>query len=297
MGFPRCRKYFTDQVYDWTFNILVPLSPLDAKYQCVHLEDLKTHPSGEVIGVCSIGVRVESDPSPYNVFTLDLNVSVSEMEHLRSFFVDGGFWFYPDQEIDEGFLVSYFPSEFRPIPLPNGRFIIQGELAQIGRQDAPNVDTSGDPSVTMLQVPPMPIHQQSRANAALSTINNAQYFTFPRPESSTSDWSLLDAHVIRHEIRYTDRYDRVLFNWVKSVKRVYYLVFESVTREFVDFLLGCVARRKTRFYPNVGANIDATMPIDINPDHRYIDVRVVEQSLDIINHQSNYSTAITLEEL
>ena len=294
MALPLMRKYYSDVSYQWQTDILVPLTPLSARLTRHYFEDLNTHPSGEVVEVASVGIRVDENASPYHVFPLNMNVTPLEMESMRQFFMDGGFWFYPDSDVNEGFLVAYFPSEFSPIPLSNGRFIIQGELAQIGYGAPPRIPNQ---ELVPLVVPPLRIQHQFRANAALSGPNNTQYCTFPRPESSESDWSLLDAHIIRHETRYVDRYDRVLFNWVRRVKRLYHLIFEAVTLDFIETLLECTGQRKLRFYPNIGSDVDLSMPVDIDRSQAYINVRVIESQLDIRNDKSLYTTSVTLEEI
>ena len=292
MGFPMLRRYFEDEIYVWRTNVLQPLPPLPAKQTSVNFEDLKTHPSGIVKGVSSVGTTAEKSPSPYLIFPIDLDVSIEEMESLRSFFIDGGFWLYPDSDEDEGFLVTYSPNEFRPAPLSSGRFLIQGQLIQIGNQVAPT-----DTVTTTLQIPHLSYSQQFRANAALSLANNETYFTFPRPESDTSDWTLLDAHVVKHQTQYADRHGRILFSWVRSVKRIYRLDFVGVTSDFVDLLLVCVGRRKTRFYPHIGSGVNAETPVAIDTVYPYIDVRVIEQQLNMIYDQGYYTTSITLEEI
>ena len=256
MGYPKFRKYWTDDVYVWDFNTLEPLAPLRSKVNRQSFENISQHPSGFIVNTSSVGSRVNTHPVQSQRFLLQLDVLTEQMYILLSFFKEGAFWFYPDDDIDEGYLVTFSPRDIRPEPTPSVRWIISGELIQIGRDIPPFDDTMEE-----VLEPYLPIQQQINVISGLSYVHpdNDEYislFTFEEPESEESDWSALDFHIIRHETNYTDRYERMLFNWVRKVKNIYFMMFRGVSQTFVDKLVKFVSHRKGRFYPSTVPNID-----------------------------------------
>ena len=63
MGFPKSRKLDTSEEYVWEFNVIEPLTPMGLKLHRRYFEDLNTHPSGEVVGISSVGTRELDNPS------------------------------------------------------------------------------------------------------------------------------------------------------------------------------------------------------------------------------------------
>ena len=162
---------------------------------------------------------------------------------MRQFFAAPAFWFFPDSEVNAGYLVTYFPNEFSPSPHSSGRFSIEGELHQLGKQvDIPELNSG-----TTLEIPNIQYSQQGHItsgismwtndkegidSAALAENNQLGIYIFPDAESVDSDWTLLDNHIIRHETNYFDRYERLMFNWVRAVKNRYLLHFDFHRRRF-----------------------------------------------------------------
>lgn len=257
MGFPKFRKVNEDIVYTWDFNISEPLPPLVSRLNKEAFENICQHPSGFTVANASVGTRVDTHAVSNNRFFVDVTVSTSEMEIFRQFFLEGSFWFYPDSDVDEGNLVVFMPRDFRPEPAPNATWNIQGELVEIGRDTAPNVD---DAMTSEMDKPFVQIVQQDNAISGLSYIyeDNPErdaIFTFVYEPLETSDWTVLDAHIIRHETNYTDRHGRMLFNWVRRVKKMYFIVFDAIDEDFIKKLAGFISCRKGRFYPKVVNNI------------------------------------------
>ena len=315
MGFPKCRKIDTNEEYIWEFDILEPLTPIRFKMHRRYFENLNTHPSGKVIGVSSVGTRDGDYPSAQLFFSLEIEVTAKQCEQLRQFFTAPAFWFFPDSDADPGYLVTYFPNEFSPSPHPNGRFFIQGELQQLGRAAiyVDNLQTIVDE----LEIPNLQYSQQSHITSGISMWTNDResidseasmsdnqlgIYIFPETETSDSDWVLLDNHIIRHETNYRDRYDRLMFNWIRSVKRRYLLHFDFIDKDFVQKLIRFVGMRKGRFYPNVNTSLaDDTLTDFILPPHTegipYKNVRVIDADLPVEHGGGYYSAYLTFEEI
>ena len=314
MGYPKFRKIRTDEEYTWDFNILEPLAPIRTKAYRRYFEDLKDHPSGSIVGISSVGTRVFDFATSQLVFPLQLDLTVEQTESVRQFFVDGAFWFFPDEDMNVGYLVSYFPREFAPQPTPNGRFIVTGTLVQLGKQ---TINTDGAPGTDITVILPQYIQQSTLTSGIslwindkemindvdlLDEVNNHAIYIFPEPESPGSDWTLLNNHFIRHETNYIDRYDRILFNWVRSIKQRYRLTFEAIGVDFIQKLARFVGQRYGRFYPVVNTSLaDDTLTDFILPPNTaglsFINVRIIDQELQVEHENRYYNTTITLEEI
>ena len=313
MGFPKFRKINTNEEYIWEFNILEPLTPIRFKMQRRYFENLNTHPSGKVVGVSSVGTRDFDYPSSQLFFPLNMEVTVKQCEQLLQFFSASAFWFFPDSEVNIGYLVTYFPNEFSPSPRPSSRFLIEGELQQLGRSvNRPEIDTGIELEISNIQY-----SQQSYITSGISMWTNDKegidseastddnqlgIYILPESESLDSDWILLDNHIIRHETNYFDRYGRLMFNWVRSVKRRYLLHFDFVDEDFIQKLSRFVGMRKGRFYPIVDTSLaDDTLTGFILPPQTegipYMNVRVIDVGLPVEHGGGYYSAYLTFEEI
>lgn len=313
MGYPQFRKLNADTIYTWDFNILEPLPPIRTKMHRRYFDDLKEHPSGQVIGLSSVGTRVQDTPSAQLVFPLQLDLSIEQTEAMREFFSDSAFWFFPDSDVDIGYLVTYFPRDFSPQPTDNARFLITGSLVQIEKRVIHIEGVSTD-----LDIPAVQYEQQANIRSGISLwINDNEgidndgslvdrdihaIYIFPEAESEGSDWTLLDNHFIRHETNFIDRYDRILFNWVRAIKQRYRLNFRAIGEDFMQKLVRFTAQRYGRFYPNVDARLaDDDLTDYIIPPYgsnlAFMNVRVIEPELPINFYNGFYDTTITLEEI
>lgn len=317
MGLPRFQKLIGDEQYTWNFNILEPVAPISTKIYRRYFDDLKEHPSGNVVGISSVGTRVHDQPTAQLVFPLNLDLSVEQTEIMQYFFQDGAFWFFPDEDIATGHLVTYFPREFTPQPISNARFIVSGGLVQLSRY---TITVEAGTSGTEIVNAPSQYDQQPNVRSGISLwINDRELvnnngdllasntyviYAFPEDEGETegSDWTLLDNHFIRYETNYIDRYDRILFNWVRSVKLRYRLNFRAIREDFMQKLIRFCSQRYGRFYPVITPSItDDTLTDYIIPPNGsnipFINVRVVEPELDFEYYNEFYDTTITLEEI
>ena len=305
MGYPQFRKLESDTLYTWEFNILEPLAPIVTKMHRRYFDDLKEHPSGQVVGLSSVGTRVQDTPSAQLVFPLQLDLSIEQTEAMREFFSDSAFWFFPDSDVDIGYLVTYFPREFSPQPTANARFLVTGSLVQIEKRVIHIEGISTD-----LDIPLIQYTQQGNIRSGISLWLNDSLvdrnvhaiYIFPESESEGSDWTLLDNHFIRHETNFIDRYDRILFNWVRAIKQRYRLEFRAIDEDFMQKLVRFCAQRYGRFYPNVDTRLaDDTLTDYIIPPYgsglSFMNVRVVEPELPINFYNGFYDTTITLEEI
>ena len=313
MGFPQCRKLNDDTIYTWDFSILEPLAPIRTKMHRRYFDDLKEHPSGRIVGLSSVGTRAHEFPSSQLVFPLSLDLTLEQTEALSEFFSDSAFWFFPDSDIDVGYLTTYFPREFSPQPTPNARFLVTGSLVQIDKRVLNIESVSTDLDIRAIQ-----FSQQANVRSGISLwINDNEHidndgalldrnvhaiYIFPESEAQGSDWTLLDNHFVRHETNFIDRYDRILFNWVRAVKKRYTLNFRTIDEDFMQKLVRFTAQRYGRFYTNVDTRLaDDTLTDYILPpygaDLPYINVRVVEPELPINYYNELYDTTITLEEI
>lgn len=314
MGFPKCRKLTGDITYEWTFNLIEPIAPIEERIYRRPFDDLKDHPSGRIIGLSSVGTRVQDYPSHQLVFPLQLDLSADQTEALRQFFSDSAFWFFPDSDIDIGYLVSYFPKDFQPEPTASARFILSGGLVQLDKR----ILNLGSSTSTPIDIPDLQYDQQATVRSGISlwindkelidndgalvTGNTHAIYAFPEPEVDGSDWTLLNNHFIRHETNYIDRRDRILFNWVREVKNRYRFIFRAINGPFLQKLLRFTAQRIGRFYPAINdAFLDDTLTEYILPpngdDLHFVNVRVVEPELEVEYYNGLYDTIITFEEI
>ena len=317
MGYPRFRKFVGDNQYTWDFNILEPLAPIQSKVYRRYFDDLKQHPSGQVVGMSSVGTRVQDQPLSQLVFPLSLDLSIEQTDIMQQFFRDGAFWFFPDSDIETGYLVTYFPREFTPQPSENARFTISGGLVQLSKHTI-IIDTGADG--TEIEASAIQYDQQPNVRSGISLwINDRELidddefirnpnthaiYMFPEDEGEQkgSDWTLLDNHFVRHETNFIDRYDRILFNWVRSIKLRYRLNFRAIGEDFIQKLIRFTAQRYGRFYPIVNPSLaDDTLTDYIIPPNGYdlpfVNVRIVDDELDINYYNRFYDTTITLEEI
>ena len=313
MGYPKCRKFQSTEEFVWSFSVLEPLTPITHRLSRSYFETLSQHPSGIVKGVSSVGTRVFDYPTAQLTFPINLDVSIEQAIILREFFTESAFWFFPDQDIDIGYLVVYQPSDYSPKPLGELRFGIEGELVQLHRRTL-NVDgIPGDPvNVDTSQFVQQPyvrsgislwLYDKERIDLT-QPMPDARYgiYILPVFESPESDWTLINLHKVRHETNYYDRYERIMFNWVRSTKNRYLLYFDGIDAGFMQKIIRFVGQRKGRFYPNVNPNLvdsmftDFIFPLD-SYDVPYINVRVVELDLQIEQEKERYSTFFTMEEI
>ena len=313
MGYPKCIKFGSSEEFVWSFSVLEPLTPIRLKMDRSYFETLSQHPSGIVKGVSSVGTRVFDYPTSQLTFPINLDVGIEQTMILREFFTSSAFWFFPDQDIDTGYLVTFFPNDFSPKPLGENRFGIEGELVQLGKQTL-NVDgIAGIP----LTVAPPAISQQAYVRSGFSLwlydkegidteqeMPDTRYgiYIFPEQESPSSDWTIVDLHKVRYETNYHDRYERIMFNWVRSIKNRYLLYFDGIDSDFIQKIVRFVGQRRGRFYPTVNTNLaDSTFTDWIFPPDSYripsVNVRVIELDLQIEQEKGRYSTFFTLEEI
>ena len=313
MGYPKCRKFESNEEFVWSFSVREPLTPINRRLDRTYFETLNQHPSGIVKGVSSIGTRVFDYPTSQLTFPISLDVSIEQALILREFFTASAFWFYPDQDVDVGYLVTYYPTDFSPKPLGELRFEIEGELVQLHRRVL-----SGDSVMAVpIDIETTQYVQQPYVTSGISLwlydkemIDTAQetpdtrygIYIFPEYESHESDWTLIDLHKIRHETNYHDRYERLMFNWVRSIKRRYLLYFDGINADFMQKIVRFVGQRKGRFYPNINPRLADTTHTDfVLPLNSYdvpsVNVRVVELDLQIEQEKERYSTFFTMEEI
>ena len=313
MGYPKCRKFGSNEEFVWSFSVREPLTPINRRLDRTYFETLNQHPSGIVKGVSSIGTRVFDYPTSQLTFPINLDVSIKQALILREFFTASAFWFFPDQDVDVGYLVTHYPTDFSPKPLGELRFEIEGELVQLHRR---TISVAGRPSLPVTVDNDM-YTQQPYTNPGFSMwlydkemIDVAQptpdsrygIYIFPEYESHESDWTLIDLHQIRHETNYHDRYERLMFNWVRSIKCRYLLYFDGINADFMQKVVRFVGQRKGRFYPNINMRLaDSTYTDFILPPDSYdvpsVNVRVIELDLQIEQEKGRYSTFFTMEEI
>ena len=283
MANPKTRRYDTDEEYVWTFNTLEPVVHLPTKLNSESFENISQHPSIFIVNTSSVGSRVSTHPVQNKRWKIDVDLTTEQMYILLSFLTEGAFWFYPDADDDEGYLVTCFPNDIRPTPLDSGRWLFDCEFIQVGREIAPT-DTMTIP----IEEETLPHTQQEFIVSGLSYVFSDRFdrealFTFPVSETPVSDWSLLNLHKIRHETNYSDRHNRLVFNWVRKVKRLFYFEFEGVDREFVQMLSNFISFRQGKFYTSIKPNVNrgiysSTTTYNRGDELTYNDVRYVSLS-------------------